>query len=178
MRDMSTLLMPRLFAAGSLALIVLIPGIRTRSAEPATERVRTGLEVLLTDSLHLVQGKRVGVITNQTGIDPLGRSTVDRVAAAPGVRLTAIFAPEHGFRGVAAAGAHIANERDSTTGVPIYSLYGSTKVPTAEMLRDVDVLLYDIQDVGARVYTYPWTMALSAEAGGKPFIVLDRPNPI
>jgi uncharacterized protein YbbC (DUF1343 family) len=92
-----------------------------------------------------------------------------------------LFAPEHGIRGQAAAGERIATTIDSATGVPVYSLYGETRVPTADMLKDVDVLLYDIQDVGARVYTFQWTMALSAEAAGKlgrPFIVLDRPNPV
>ncbi len=152
----------------------------TRSLQ-AQERVRLGIEVLLTDSLHLVQGKRVGLITNHTGTVPDGRSSIDLVHRAPGVKLTALFGPEHGIRGQAAAGERVGSTVDSATGVPVYSLYGETRVPTAEMLRDVDVVLYDIQDVGARVYTYQWTMALSAEAvtaQGKAFIVLDRPNPI
>ena len=143
--------------------------------------VAPGIEVLLSDSLHLIRGKRVGLITNQSGRDRRGTSTIDLLYHAPGVRLTALFGPEHGLRGVAQAGAAVATTTDSATAVPIYSLYGETRVPTAEMLRDVDVLLYDIQDVGARVYTYEWTMALSAEAAGKlgkKFIVLDRPDPI
>lgn len=150
----------------------------TLIADPASAqgRVRTGLEVLLTDSIHLIRGKRVGLITNHTGQGPMGKSTIDMLFAAPGVKLTALYGPEHGIRGVARAGDHIANAVDSATGVPVYSLYGDTRVPTAAMLKDVDVLVYDIQDVGARVYTYPWTMALSAEAAKKPFIVLDRPN--
>jgi uncharacterized protein YbbC (DUF1343 family) len=139
-------------------------------------RVRTGLEVLLSDSLHLLKGKRVGLITNHTGVDRLGRSSADLLFATSGVRLTALFGPEHGIRGVARAGDKVASSVDSATGVPVYSLYGETRVPTAEMLKDVDILLYDIQDVGARVYTYQWTMALSAEAAQRPFIVLDRPN--
>ncbi len=100
---------------------------------------------------------------------------------AKGVNLTALFAPEHGLRGAAEAGVAIASTIDSATGVPIFSLYGETRVPTPEMLEQVDVLLYDIQDVGARVYTYEWTMALAAEAAGKAgktFIVLDRPDPV
>lgn len=140
-----------------------------------------GVEVLLSDSIHLIQGKRVGLITNQSGRDRHGTSTIDLLYHAPGVRLTALFGPEHGLRGVARAGESISSAIDSATGVPIYSLYGDTRVPTADMLRDVDVVVYDIQDVGARVYTYEWTMALSAEAVsklGKRFIVLDRPNPI
>jgi uncharacterized protein YbbC (DUF1343 family) len=143
--------------------------------------VLPGVEVLLRDSLHLVRGKRVGLITNQSGRDRKGTSTIDLLFHAPGVRLTALFGPEHGLRGDARAGESVVSTTDSATGVPIYSLYGSTNVPTADMLRDVDVLLYDIQDVGARVYTYEWTMALSADAAGKlgkKFIVLDRPDPI
>jgi len=140
-----------------------------------------GVEVLLGDSLQLIRGKRVGLITNHSGRDRRGASTIDLLFHAPGVRLTALFGPEHGLRGVAQAGESVSTTTDSATGVPIYSLYGQTNAPTAEMLRNVDVLLYDIQDVGARVYTFEWTMALSAEASGKcgkKFIVLDRPNPI
>jgi len=143
--------------------------------------VAPGVEVLLSDSLRLIQGKRVGLITNQSGRDRRGTSTIDLLFHAPGVRLTALFGPEHGLRGAAQAGEKISSTVDSATGVPIYSLYGQTNAPTAEMLRDVDVLVYDIQDVGARVYTYEWTMALSAEAAGKlgkKFVVLDRPDPI
>lgn len=159
----------RLVAAVVLAAIFL-----PRAA--SAQRVRTGIEVLLTDSLHLIKGKRVGLITNHTGVGPMGKSSADLLFAAPGVKLTALFGPEHGIRGQAAAGDHVASSVDSATGVPVYSLYGATRVPNADMLREVDVLLYDIQDVGARFYTYPWTMALSAEAAGKPFLVLDRPN--
>lgn len=137
-----------------------------------------GVEVLFRDSLQLVRGKRVGLITNHSGRDRDGRSTIDLLHKAPGVRLTALYALEHGIRGAAKAGEKIANSVDSATGVPIYSLYGDTRVPTADMLKDVDVLVYDIQDVGARVYTYEWSMVLAARAARKPFIVLDRPNPI
>jgi uncharacterized protein YbbC (DUF1343 family) len=161
----------RLFAAIALLAVTVAP--------VAAQRVRTGIEVLLTDSIHLIRGKRVGLITNHTGVGgPLSRSSADLLAAAPGVKLTALFGPEHGIRGIAPAGDHVASSVDSATGVPVHSLYGATRVPTAEMLKDVDVLLYDIMDVGSRTYTYPWTMALSAEASKKPFIVLDRPNPI
>lgn len=144
-------------------------------------RVRLGVDVLLSDSLHVVRGKRVGLITNHSGRDAAGVSTIDRLARTPGVRLTALYGPEHGLRGVARAGEHIATSVDSATGVTVYSLYGETRVPSAEMLKDVDVLIFDIQDVGARVYTYPWTMTLAAEAAtkaGKTFVLLDRPNPI
>ena len=148
------------------------------AAAASSNRVIPGIEVLLSDSLHLVRGKRVGLITNHSGRDRNGTSTIDLLHKAEGVRLTALYGPEHGLRGVAKAGEHVASAVDSATGIPVYSLFGATQVPTPEMLANVDVLLYDIQDVGARVYTYEWTMALTADSANKPFIVLDRPNPI
>jgi uncharacterized protein YbbC (DUF1343 family) len=153
-----------------------------QAAEPVAEHgVIPGIEVLLSDSLHLVRGRRVGLITNHSGRDRAGTSSIDLLHRSQGVNLTAIFAPEHGVRGTERDGVRIASTFDSATGVAVYSLYGDTKTPTPRMLANVDVLLYDIQDVGARVYTYVWTMALAAEAAkkaGKKFIVLDRPNPI
>jgi uncharacterized protein YbbC (DUF1343 family) len=137
-----------------------------------------GVEVLLSDSMHLIRGKRVGLITNHSGRDRQGRSTIDLLFKAPGVKLTALFGPEHGIRGVAKAGEKINSSVDSATGVKVYSLYGDVRVPTPEMLADVDVLLYDIQDVGARVYTYEWTLANTANVAKKPIIILDRPDPI
>ena len=137
-----------------------------------------GVEVLLSDSMHLIRGKRVGLLTNHSGRDRQGRSTIDLLFKAPGVKLTALYGPEHGIRGVAKAGEKIASSVDSATGVKVYSLYGDVRVPTPEMVQDIDVLLYDIQDVGARVYTYEWTLALTANAIKKPIIVLDRPDPI
>jgi uncharacterized protein YbbC (DUF1343 family) len=137
-----------------------------------------GIEVLLSDSIHLVRGRRAGLLTNHSGRDRNGTSTIDLLHRAPGVRLTALFGPEHGIRGIARAGEKIGSSVDSATGVPVYSLYGDVQVPTPEMLKDVDVLVYDIQDVGARVYTYQWTLALAASAAKKPIIVLDRPDPI
>jgi uncharacterized protein YbbC (DUF1343 family) len=137
--------------------------------------------VLLTDSLHLIQGKRVGLITNHTGRDRAGRRNVDLLFGAPGVKLVALFGPEHGFAGSVRGGDRIGLATDSATGLPVYSLYGETRIPTPAMLSEIDVLLYDVQDVGARVYTYVWTMALAAEAAtkaGKQFLVLDRPDPI
>ena len=152
-----------------------------RATSTANGNVIPGVEVLLRDSLHLIAGKRVGLITNHSGKDRSGTSTIDLLHRAPGVRLTALYGPEHGLRGAAEAGVEIATAVDSATGVPIYSLFGETRVPTPQMLENIDVLLYDIQDVGARVYTYEWTMVLAAEAAakvGKTFIVLDRPDPI
>jgi uncharacterized protein YbbC (DUF1343 family) len=174
-------------AAAAAAACTVAPSGEARATEsPVTAdttppRVSLGITTLLTDSFHLVRGKRVGLITNHTGRDENGTSTIDLLHRAPEVRLTALFSPEHGIRGAAEAGAHIASGTDSATGVPIHSLYGETRVPSARMLENVDVLLYDIQDVGARMYTYVWTMTLAAEAAkrsGKKLIVLDRPNPI
>jgi len=149
----------------------------TPKGEPA---VRPGLEVLLSDSLHLVRGKRVGLVTNQSGIDAAGVSGVDRLAGA-GVHLVALFSPEHGFRGTADPGAEVASSRDSATGLPIYSLYGRNSAPTDAMLYGVEVLVVDLQDAGARYYTYLWTtveVMRVAAARGIPVVVLDRPNPI
>jgi uncharacterized protein YbbC (DUF1343 family) len=147
-------------------------------AAQSTTGVVPGVEVLLTDSIHLVQGKRVGLLTNHSGRDRKGASTIDLLHRAPGVKLTALYGPEHGIRGVAKAGEKIGSSVDSSTGVKVYSLYGDVQVPTPEMLKDIDVLVYDIQDVGARVYTYQWTLSLAASAAKKPIIVLDRPDPI
>ncbi len=141
--------------------------------------VRPGIDVLLTDSLHLVTGQRVGLLTNQTGVDGRGESDVERLLHA-GVRLTALFSPEHGFRG-ALDQENIGHGVDSATGLPLYSLYGEVRAPTAAMLKDVDVLLVDLQDVGARTYTYISTTLLTLEAAARLnrlVIVLDRPNPI
>ena len=143
--------------------------------------VTPGITVLLSDSLNVVRGQRVGLITNHTGRDENGRSSIDLLHNAPGVKLAALYAPEHGIRGQAEGGARISSGVDEKTGVTIHSLYGDTKTPTPRMLADIDVLVYDIQDVGARMYTYVWTMTLAAEAAkkaGKKFVVLDRPNPI
>ena len=143
--------------------------------------VRPGIEVLLSDSIHLVAGRRVGLITNHTGIDRQRRSDIDLLFDHPDVELVALFAPEHGIRGDVQDGVAIASDVDARTGVPIHSLYGATRAPTPAMLEGVDVLLFDMQDIGARYYTYVSTMAVSMEAAGSagvPFVVLDRPNPV
>lgn len=143
--------------------------------------VRAGIDVLLEDSLHLVAGKRVGLITNQTGVDAEGRSTIDRLFEHPDVELVTLFAPEHGIRGNADPGEAIDDGVDSSTGVSIQSLYGAVRSPTPEMLEGVDILVTDYQDIGARYWTYVSTMTLAMEAAGElriPFLVLDRPNPI
>ena len=167
----------RRFTIAAATLLAAIPSLHAQAAKPAGDVV-PGIEVLLTDSLHLIKGKRVGLLTNHSGRDRKGTSTIDLLFKAPGVTLTALFGPEHGLRGVAKAGEKVSSAVDSATGVPIYSLFGDVSVPTPEMLRNVDVLLYDIQDVGARVYTFEWTLANMAAASKKPVIILDRPDPI
>ncbi len=142
--------------------------------------VRPGLEVLLTDSLHLVTGRRVGLVTNQGGIDRQGIHAVERLRSA-GINLVALYSPEHGFRGAADPGEAVASTVDSATGLPIYSLYGRTSRPTDDMLRGVDVLLVDLPDVGTRYFTFLATtieVMRAAAANRIPVIVLDRPDPI
>jgi uncharacterized protein YbbC (DUF1343 family) len=142
--------------------------------------VITGAAASAATGFQALAGKRVGLITNQTG--RVGAAHLaDLMAAAPAIKLTAIFAPEHGFRGRVEAGAKVADERDPKTGVRVFSLYGASKAPTPDMLRDIDALVFDIQDIGARFYTYISTMGLSMQAAarrGIPFVVLDRPNPL
>lgn len=143
-------------------------------------KVRVGAEILIESHLSLIQGKRVGVVCNHTSVLPNGTHLVDTLLSH-GVNLVGVFGPEHGFRGEVPAGEKVQTEIDSKTGLPIYSLYGVVKKPTEEMLRQVDVLIFDIQDVGARFYTYYITMSHAMEATAlsrKEFIILDRPNPI
>jgi uncharacterized protein YbbC (DUF1343 family) len=148
-------------------------------AAPAA--VRPGLDQFVANPPDWARGKRLGLITNVAGIDSRGRNNVDLLAGDTRFKLTALFAFEHGLRGDAPAGQAIADGTDPKTGLPVYSLYGEVREPTAEMLAGIDVLMYDVQDVGARPYTRVSTMALSmkaAAAKGIPFAVLDRPNPI
>jgi uncharacterized protein YbbC (DUF1343 family) len=147
---------------------------------PARRAARPGLEILLGDSAGLIAGKRVGLVTNQTGVDATGTSGVDRLRAA-GVDLVALFSPEHGFRGNADPGEAVASTVDSATGLPIYSLYGRNRVPSDSVVRSLDVLLVDLQDAGARYYTYLATtvdVMRAAQRAERPVVVLDRPNPI
>ncbi|SIT72720.1 Uncharacterized conserved protein YbbC, DUF1343 family [Edaphobacillus lindanitolerans] len=143
--------------------------------------ISLGVDVLLGDQKDLIRGKKVGLITNPTGVDKDLNSIVDLLHNDPEVELTALYGPEHGVRGDAQAGQYVEYYIDEVTGLPVYSLYGKTRKPTPEMLEGVDVLLFDIQDVGTRFYTYIYTMALAMEAAnenGIPFVVLDRPNPL
>ena len=144
-------------------------------------KVKTGIEVLRESGFKILQGKRVGLITNPTGVDSQLKSTVDILNEASGVKLVALYGPEHGVRGDVYAGDKVETTIDRQTGVPVYSLYGKTRKPTAEMLKDVDVLVYDIQDIGCRSYTFISTMGLAMEAAAEnniELVVLDRPNPI
>lgn len=143
--------------------------------------IKLGNEVLLGKYHHYIEGKRVGLITNQSGVDSKGRSLIDILAGDSSLKLTALYGPEHGIDGTASAGAYVASYTHPVLGIPVYSLYGATRMPTEEMLKDVDVLLFDIQDVGARYYTYISTLnyaMVAAQKYGKSIIVLDRPNPL
>lgn len=143
--------------------------------------IKTGIEVLKSQNFALLEGKRVGLITNPTGVDNNLKSTIDILHEAPNVNLVALYGPEHGVRGDVHAGAHVDNDVDPQTGIPVFSIYGKTQKPTPEMLKGVEVMVYDIQDIGSRSFTYISTMGLAMEACAEqhiPFVVLDRPNPI
>ncbi len=143
--------------------------------------VKTGIEVLKREQFKCLEGKRVGLITNPTGVDNRMKSTIDILHQAPNVDLVALYGPEHGVRGDVHAGDKVEDMKDAATGLPVYSLYGKTRKPAPEMLKDIDVLVYDIQDIGCRSFTYISTMGLAMEAAaenGKEFVVLDRPNPL
>lgn len=159
----------------------IITAIAALAVAVASAQVKPGIEVLRDMDFAPLQGKRVGLITNPTGVDNSLRSTIDILHEAPGVTLTGLYAPEHGVRGDVHAGDHVDNFVDPATGVTVYSIYGKSRKPSPEMLKDVDVLIYDIQDIGCRSFTFISTMGLAMEACaelGKQFMVLDRPNPV
>jgi len=144
-------------------------------------QVKTGLEVLRDRGFKGLVGKRVGLVTNPSGVDHLLNSTIDILYNAPGVELVALYGPEHGVRGDVYAGGHVSDAVDETTGLPVYSIYGATRKPTPDMLDGIDIMVYDIQDVGVRSYTFISTLGLVMEACGEEGIevmVLDRPNPL
>jgi len=144
-------------------------------------QVKTGIEVLRDQNFKILQGKRVGLITNPTGVDRNLKSTVDILFEAQNVKLVALFGPEHGVRGDAHAGDKVDNITDTKTGLPVYSLYGKTRRANPEMLKGIDVLVYDIQDIGCRSFTFISTMGLAMEVAAEnniEFVVLDRPNPL
>lgn len=173
--------MPPLRLLPALLLVAACTPAQT-PAPAASAVVLPGIDVFMADIPSSLKGKRIGLITNPGGISRAGQSDIDLIAGSPDLKLVALFAAEHGIRGVAAAGAKITDEVDAKTGVPVHSLYGSEdRGPTPEMLKDVDAIIYDLPEVGGRTWTYVSTMALAMQAAkqkGIPFVVLDRPNPI
>jgi len=158
-----------------LLLLGWVTGIATAAA------VRLGNEVLAEQGFKELRGKRVGLITNPSGVNRRLQSTVDMLRTAPGVKLVALFGPEHGIYGDVPAGDQIESRTDPRTGLPVHSLYGKTRKPTPKMLQGLDALVYDLQDTGCRSYTFISTMGVAMEACGEAgveFIVLDRPNPL
>ena len=167
-----------MFTAFRLLLVTLILPILST---PAQAGVSLGIDTLRDQGFSAVRGKRIGLVTNQTSTDATGQKDRVILRQAPGVNLTALFTPEHGLDGTETAGKYVATRRDPVTGLVAYSLYGSTRKPTPDMLRGLDALVFDLQDVGCRSYTYLSTMARCMEACGEQnveFIVLDRPNPL
>ncbi|MBE6225421.1 MAG: DUF1343 domain-containing protein, partial [Bacteroidales bacterium] len=165
-----------------VAFAVLLPSCAALvQQEKSNKVVKTGIDVLESNGFKQLQGKKVGLVTNPSGVNNKLVSTVDILANAPGVELVALYGPEHGVRGDIHAGDKVSDEVDPKTGVPVYSLYGKTRKPTPEMLKDVDAIVYDIQDNGCRSFTFISTLGLLMEAAaenGKEVIVLDRPNPL
>ena len=167
-----------------LILAVLLPfasAARNQADTISRAVVKPGVEVLRERGFSGLEGRRVGLVTNPSGVDRYLKSTIDILFEAPEVNLVALYGPEHGVRGDVYAGDKIADSRDEATGLPVYSLYGSTRKPTPEMLEGIDVMVYDIQDVGARSYTFISTLGLVMEACAAKDIevmVLDRPNPL
>src|SRR5580700_4823130 len=165
------------------ALTVPFVGTPKKLAQPglqqSVEHTETGIDVLEEQNFAPLRGKRVGLITNQTGVDSQGRRTIDVLAHADGVKLVALFSPEHGIEGK--VDATVGNATDAATGLPIYSLYGDTKRPTDQMLQGIDTLVFDVQGAGVRFYTFITTMGYCMEAASKhqiAFFVLDRPDPL
>ncbi|KAB2951369.1 DUF1343 domain-containing protein [Heliorestis acidaminivorans] len=165
-----------------LVALLLLPihslyGLKSSEAT----QFRLGNEVLMDKYRHLIEGKKVGLVTNQSGVNSRGESTINRLMGEELVHLVALYGPEHGIDGLAKAGEYVKSYNHPTWNIPVYSLYGSTRMPTRDMLENVDILLFDIQDIGARTYTYISTLhnvMVAAERYGKPILVLDRPNPV
>ncbi|NQV38642.1 MAG: DUF1343 domain-containing protein [Candidatus Marinimicrobia bacterium] len=160
---------------------IIVPVIEKPLLSSEIKGVIPGVEVLEKDDFSILHGKRVGLVTNATGVNRKLLSTVDIFFEAEQVNLVALYGPEHGVRGTETAGAKVGFYNDQKTGLPVFSLYGDNRKPTPSMLENIDILVYDIQDVGCRSYTYISTMGLCMEACGEseiPFVVLDRPNPL
>lgn len=163
-------------------VLLSVAALSALSAQAGQKQiVRTGIEVLEGRGFEGLVGKNVGLVTNPSGIDHNLRSTIDILHAAPEVNLKALFAPEHGVRGDAYAGSHVADFKDAKTGIPVYSIYGANRKPSKKMLEGLDVVVYDIQDIGSRSYTFISTLGLVMRACAENDIevmVLDRPNPL
>ncbi|HEV2826649.1 MAG TPA: DUF1343 domain-containing protein, partial [Pyrinomonadaceae bacterium] len=163
----------------AVELLASVARLNVRSSQAFDAQVLTGIDVVERDGFKQLTGMRVGLVTNQTGQDRAGHSTIDVLFKAPGVKLTTLFSPEHGIRGL--ADEKISDAKDDKTGLPIFSLYGETRRPKPDQLKDLDAIVFDIQDVGARFYTYITTLGYVMEEAAKakvPVVVLDRPNPI
>ncbi len=161
------------------ALVLLLMPFTALGAVP--KGFMLGNEVLIQERHDLIEGKRVGLVTNQSGVNSKGESIIDILAEDSSIQLTALFGPEHGLDGKAGAGDYVKSYTHPQLGIPVYSLYGETRMPTQEMFANIDVLLFDIQDIGARSYTYMSTLnycLVAAQKYGKPVVVLDRPNPV
>ena len=176
MHDMKLSGTYHLFTAAVLTALTLI------STTAAAQTVLSGIDVLEANGFEQLQGKRIGLVTNPTGVDRYLNSTIDVLYSAPGVELVALFGPEHGVRGNAHAGEHVEGQTvDPRTGIPIFSLYGKTHLPSAEQFEGLDAIVYDIQDIGCRSYTYISTMGnvmKVAACEGVEMVILDRPNPL
>lgn len=173
-----TLALGCLLAAG-LSLEAAAPEKHNASTRGRVGRVQSGLDVLEAEKFAPLRGKRIGLITNHTGLDFQGKTTIELLAHAPNVQLVALFSPEHGIAGH--ADEKVSSSKDPSTGLPVFSLYGEHLRPTDEMLQGIDALVFDVQDAGVRFYTYTTTMGYCMEEAAKrgiPFYVLDRPNPI
>jgi uncharacterized protein YbbC (DUF1343 family) len=173
--------LPVLFCAAAILTCFAtgVPAKPQNAGQTTAPATQPGIDVLEEQNFAPLHGKHVGLITNQTGVDSQGRRTIDVLAHADGVKLVAIFSPEHGIAGK--LDAKVANETDSATGLPVFSLYGDTRTPTDAMLKGIDALVFDMQDAGVRFYTFTSTMGYCMEAAAKrkiPFFVLDRPNPL
>lgn len=163
------------------SFIKMVAAEINKGKDVTSSKVKTGIEVLRDRNFDILKGKRVGLVTNPTGVDSKLKSTIDILFEAKGVNLIALYGPEHGVRGNYSAGEHVDYYIDDLTKLPVYSLYGKTRKPNSEMLKDVDALVFDIQDVGSRSYTYISTMGLVMEAAAennKEVVILDRPNPL
>ena len=172
-------MMKRLLIYASAMLALLFSSVEAADAKEPV--VKTGIEVLRDRGFDILVGKRVGLVTNPSGVDSGLKSTIDILYKAPGVQLVALYGPEHGVRGDVYAGGKVSDTKDEATGLPVYSLYGATRKPTPEMLEGIDVMVYDIQDVGVRSYTFISTLGLvmqACAAKGIEVVVLDRPNPL